>query len=382
MRDAIQRVLPEMIKIRQHLHAHPELKYEEHQTAALVAEKLTAWGYTVNTGVGKTGVTAVLDSGKPGKTVGLRADMDALPMTEQTDLPYQSQIPGKMHACGHDGHTATLLTVAKVLRDFTDQFTGKVKFIFQPAEEGGAGAAAMIQDGVLKNPDVDVIYGYHNFPSKPVGDISSRSGCIFAGQNTLLITVNGKGGHAAMPHLTVDPIFIATAMVQALQGVVSRFTSPTEPCVLSVTQFHAGTTINVIPDQAEFAISLRTTSVEHQQLALTMLKDIIRHIAGAYGASADIVQDSEYPPTLNHAKESDRVLEVANELYGDQLSQGLAAPIMASEDFSYFLQQVPGCFFLVGNGEDSPMCHNTHYNFDDRVLPIAAEMLAALVLDR
>ncbi|MCX6956972.1 MAG: M20 family metallopeptidase [Verrucomicrobiae bacterium] len=252
MKLLLQQLLPEIIELRHHLHAHPELAHEEHETAALVGKTLKKFGYEVTEGIGGTGVSAVLDSGKPGKTVALRADMDALPIHEETDLAHRSTRDGKMHACGHDGHTATLLAAAGALMQCKDQFQGKIKFIFQPAEETGTGAAAMIEDGVLENPKVDAIFGYHNSSKSDFGVFKTKMDCLFASQDVFTVVIHGKGGHAAYPHLTVDPIYIGSMIIQALQGIVSRCSAPVEPVVLSVTQFHAGNTHNVIPSEATF----------------------------------------------------------------------------------------------------------------------------------
>lgn len=376
MKKQLSDIHNDIVSLRHHIHQHPELQYEEELTAALVAKTLTEYGYQVTTGIGETGVTTILDSGKPGKTVALRADMDALPLNELTDLAYKSQYQGIMHACGHDGHTATLLAVAQILREHTDKFTGKIKFIFQPAEEGGAGAAEMIHDGVLTDPSVDAIFAYHNMPSLPFGQIYTRTGCIMGAQNAFDLKIVGKGGHAAIPDQAIDPIYIATLIIQQLQGIVSRLTKPTDPCVLSVTEFHAGSAGNIIPEEADLRLTLRTANSETQQYAISMIHSIVNNIADIYGAHAELAQTSEYPATINTAAEVALIQQTASQLFGDACVKNDAAPIMTAEDFSYFLEEIPGCYVLIGMGESKPMCHSSYYDFDDRLIPIAAELLA------
>lgn len=380
MKAAIQRLLPEIIKIRHQIHEHPELCYQEVKTAALVADTLKKFGYEITTNIGVTGISALLDSGKPGKTVALRADMDALPLQEHTSLSYQSKNPGKMHACGHDGHTATLLAVAGVLKEFTKDFKGKIKFIFQPAEEGGAGAAAMIKDGILDNPKVDAIFGYHNMPQIPFGSIGTKTACLMAAMDTFIITVTGKGGHAAEPETAIDPILIGAQIVQGLQSIASRFTSPTEPIVLTITQFHGGTAYNIIPEDVTLHGTLRTTSVETRAAAKQHMTEIAANIAQAFGATASVNFKDSFPPTINHAIETDFVLNTAGELLGEKNSQRLIVPMMTSEDFSYFLEKVPGCFFFVGCGKADMSLHNPHFDFNDDIIPIAAEMMGRVAM--
>ncbi len=380
MKQQLSDIHHEISDIRHQIHQYPELQYEENITAELVAKTLKSYGYEIKTGIAETGISAILDSGKPGKTVALRADMDALPLTECTDVAYKSKNSGKMHACGHDGHTATLLAVANILRSQRDKFSGKIKFIFQPAEEGGAGAAEMINDGVLEDPAVDAIFAYHNFPSLPFGQIYTRTGCIMAAQNAFECVIVGKGGHAATPDQTIDPIYIATLIIQHLQGIVSRLTKPTDPCVLSVTSFHAGTTNNIIPEQAELKFTLRTTNTSTQQYAITMIHDIVNNIAEIYGAHAELAQISEYPATINSAAETALLQNTAKQIFGDACVAYDNPPIMCAEDFSYFLEKIPGCYVLIGMGE-KPMCHSAYYDFDDRLIPIAAELLAQTAID-
>lgn len=371
----LTQLLPEIIEARQKLHACPELRYEEHETAKLVTECLDRWGYDdVKTSLAKTGITTVIDSGKPGKTVALRADMDALPILEQTGLPYASKNAGKMHACGHDGHTATLLAVAGTLIHCRDLFKGKIKLLFQPAEEGGAGAAEMIKAGALENPKVDAIFGYHNM-SLPLGKIAVKSDCVFAGADFLSIKIHGKGAHAAYPEKSIDPILIGSSIVQALQAVVSRGIAAVNPVVLTVTEFHAGNAINIIPEDARLTISLRTTSPEIRAEALQQLHNIASGVAQSFGARVTIETINDCPPTMNTAAESDLVLQTATELYGKDNIIKMKDPTMATEDFAFYLEKIPGCFFLVGNGEVNSVLHTPNYHFQDSIIPIAASVL-------
>lgn len=368
----LEQLLPQITQIRQTIYANPELKYEEHQTAKLVAQTLEKWGYEVKTGIAKTGVSAIIDSGKPGKTVALRGDMDALPITEKTNLSYASKNIGKMHACGHDGHTATLLAIAGALIQCRDQFKGKIKLIFQPAEEGGAGAAVMIQEGILEN--VDAIFGYHNMPL-PLGKVAVKSACIFAGADFFKIHIYGKGSHAAFPHKSVDPIWVGSNIVQGLQAIVSRNTAAIDPIVLSVTEFHAGNAVNIIPETASLTISLRTTSPAIRNVAMQQCQNIAEGIAASFGARAEIEMISTCPPTMNSVPESDLVFQTAAEIYSKENVLKLINPFMVTEDFAFFLEKIPGCFFLVGNGEVNADLHTPHYNFQDSIIPIAARVM-------
>ncbi len=374
IQETLTHLLPEISKLRQLIHAHPELKYEEYETARLVADYLKNLGYEVQTGIAKTGVSAVIDSGKPGKTVALRADMDALPILEQTGLAYASKNTGKMHACGHDGHTATLLAVANTLMQCCEQFKGKIKLIFQPAEEGGAGAVEMIKAGILENPQVDAIFGYHNMPY-PLGKIAVKSDCIFAGADFFSIKIVGKGSHASYPENSIDPIWIGANIIQGLQSVVSRNISTLQPVVLSVTEFHAGNAVNVIPGEARLTVSLRTTSEPIRALALQQCRKVILGIAESFGATAEITTINECPATINSDKETNLVLQTAKELLGEAQIIELSSPVMITEDFSCFLNKVPGCFFLVGNGEINSALHTSSYNFQDSIIPIAGSVL-------
>jgi len=275
-----------------------------------------------------------------------------------------------------------ILNHAKNYRDYQNKLSGKIKFIFQPAEEGGAGAAAMIADGVLKNPDVDVIFGQHNRPNWSTGLIQAKTGCVLSSRHTIEVTIIGKGGHAATPERTVDPIYIGTAIVQNLQGIVSRLTKPIEPCVLSVIRFNAGNGDNIIPDTATFMISLRTTSQTMTELALQKIQMISEQIATAYSATVSIKTiGKSYPATINTEAEVALVLNTAKQCYGEEKAHYLSQPAMASEDFSFYLEQIPGCYFFIGAGEKRPSCHNNQFDFNDEILPIAAEMLTMTAMN-
>ena len=381
MKSLLQRLLPETIDLRHQLHANPELAHEEYETAALVSKTLRKFAYEVTEGIGGTGVSAVLDSGKPGKTVALRADMDALPIHEETDLAYRSTRDGKMHACGHDGHTATLLAAAGALMQCKDHFQGKIKFIFQPAEETGTGAAAMIEDGVLESPKVDAIFGYHNSTKSDFGVFKTKMNCLFASQDVFTVVIHGKGGHGAYPHLTVDPIYIGSLIIQALQGIVSRCSAPAEPVVLSVTQFHAGNTHNVIPSEATFQGTLRAITPANQAMLKEKLTDITTNIATSFGATAEINFSYSFPPTFNHPQKTQLTYDVAKKVLREKYVALLTEPGMASEDFSYYLKKIPGCYFWMGIGPKEYHPHNLRYEFNNAIIPIAPEMLPQMAID-
>ena len=354
---------------RRHLHTIPELLYDVHQTAAFVADKLREFGCDeVVTGIGRTGVVGII-RGKlgDGPVVGLRADMDALPLTEVTGKPYASQKPGVMHACGHDGHTAMLLGAAKYLAE-TRNFRGAVAAIFQPAEEGGAGGRAMVEDGMMDRFGITSVFGMHNMPGLPVGEFAICHGPIMAATAEFRITVNGKGGHAAMPHKAIDPIVVGAQIVQALQTIVSRGTDPLDAAVVSVTQFHAGDTHNIIPTSAFLGGTIRTLRQEVSDATYRRISEIAEGIAAACGASADVEIIINYPVTVNHADETEFSIRVAEEIAGAGKVDPQLRPLMASEDFSYMLEARHGCFIFVGNG-DTANLHNPAYDFNDDALP-------------
>ncbi len=377
LRQFINEITPHFIQIRQKIHMHPELGYQEELTAAVVAHELKQMGLDVVTGVGGTGVVAMIDSGKAGKTVALRAELDALPMTEMTGRPYKSIHPGKMHACGHDGHTATLLMAANALCNFKDRFKGRVKLIFQPAEEGGgAGAAAMIQDGVLESPAVDAIFAYHNYPTLPVGMVQTLEGTVLSGNTDFTITIHGKGGHAAIPDLNIDPIFMSAILVKNIHELKLESGQ-----IVAITEVNGGSSKNIIPDYVILGGTLRYITIMDREYLKQLLTTMMNKTVSAYGGQAKIELIDHYPPTINSSAETEHVFKVARSLFGNE-RVGLKQKISrAAEDFSFYLQRVPGCYFFMGNGENSASCHNSEYDFNDALLPDAAELMCRIAID-
>ncbi|ABD87288.1 M20 aminoacylase family protein [Rhodopseudomonas palustris] len=359
---------PDIVAWRRDLHAHPELMYEVHRTAAFVADRLREFGCDeVVTGIGRTGVVGVIKGRKPAdgsevRTIALRADMDALPITEANDLPYASQTPGLMHACGHDGHTAMLLGAARYLAE-TRNFAGDAVVIFQPAEEGGAGAAAMIADGLMERFAIDQVYGMHNGPGLPVGCFALRQGPIMASTDSIDIKINGVGGHAARPHKCVDSVLVGAQLVTALQSIVSRSVDPLESAVLSICEFHAGNARNVIPASAELKGTVRTLTADVRDLAEQRVREVVAGVATMTGATIDLVYDRGYPVLVNHAAQTEAASRVARAIAGDGNVHDMP-PLMGAEDFAYMLEARPGAFIFVGNG-DSAGLHHPAYNFND-----------------
>ncbi len=360
---------PEITGWRRHLHQMPELQYDVHQTAAFVAEKLKDFGCDeVVTGIGRTGVVGLIHGSKgKGPTIGLRADMDALPILEATGLPHASKNPGKMHACGHDGHTSMLLGAARHLAE-TRNFAGAVAVIFQPAEEGGAGGREMVRDGLMDKFNISRVFGMHNMPGLDVGKFAIRPGAIMAATDEFNISVRGKGGHAAMPHRTVDPIFIASQFVNAVQAIVSRNTDPLESLVISVTKFHAGDAHNVIPQTAELAGTVRTLQANMRDFAELRMKEVAAGLAAAYGAEINVAYNRNYPVTLNHKAETELAVSVASAQAGPSNVDDNTPPVMGGEDFSYMLEARPGAFIFIGNGKTAWL-HHPEYDFNDEVIP-------------
>lgn len=353
---------------RRHLHLTPELNFDLYETSAFVAAKLKEFGCDdVATGIARTGVVGIIRGRSPGGTVGLRADMDALPIMEASGKPYASTVAGKMHACGHDGHTAMLLGAAKYLAE-TRNFAGSVAVIFQPAEEGGGGGNVMVQEGMMERFGIQKVFGMHNEPGLPVGQFATRVGPIMAATAEFTITVKGKGGHAAMPYQTVDPIVIASQIVTAMQTVVSRNADPIESLVVSVTKFHAGDAYNIIPETAQIAGTVRTLKKEMAELAEKRIRAIVEGIASAGGAHAVIDYDSNYPVTFNHAEETLFAGEVAKSVAGDRNVETDMPPVMGGEDFSYMLNVRPGAFIFIGNGDTAGL-HHPAYDFNDEAIP-------------
>ncbi|GAA0786129.1 amidohydrolase [Roseibium denhamense] len=365
---------------RRDFHENPEILYETVRTAGKVAELLTSFGVDeVATGIGKTGVVGVIKgrNGGTGRTIGLRADMDALPIEEITGKPYASKIPGKMHACGHDGHTAMLLGAAKYLAE-TRNFDGSVVVIFQPAEEGGAGAKAMIDDGLMTRWPIEEVYGMHNFPGMPVGEFAICKGPIMAATDEFKITVTGRGGHAAKPHETVDPIVVGSNIVNALQTIASRNANPLDSVVVSVTVFKAGNAYNVIPQEVFMQGTVRTLSPDMRDLAEDRMRKIVQSVADAFDAKANLEFNRGYPVTANHDAQTDFAAEVAEGIAGKGKVIRDIDPMMGGEDFSYMLEERPGAFIFAGNG-DSAGLHHPAYDFNDDLIPLGSSYWVKLV---
>jgi amidohydrolase len=370
----------EITEWRRDIHAHPELLYDTHRTAELVADKLKAFGVDeIATGIGQTGVVGVIrgKTNNSGKVIGLRADMDALPLEEITGKPYASTIPGKMHACGHDGHTAMLLGAAKYLAE-TRNFDGTAVVIFQPAEEGGAGAKAMIDDGLMDRFGIQEVYGMHNLPGAPVGTFHIRPGSIMAAADRLRIEIEGTGCHAAKPHEGVDTILVGAHIVQAVQSIASRNTDPLKSVVVSLTTFNAGFTDNVIPQTAVLRGTVRTLDPEIRDMAEARLKQIVPTIAEAFGAKATIHYKRDYPITSNHEAQTEFAAGIAREIAGADNVDTDVPPTMGGEDFSFMLQERPGAFIFAGNG-DTAMLHHPAYDFNDELIPVGCSYWVKLV---
>ena len=355
---------------RREFHAHPELRFDVHRTAGSVAEKLKSFGCDeVVPGIGRTGVVGVIRGRKAGnRVIGLRADMDALPLEEETGLPYKSTVPGKMHACGHDGHTSMLLGAAKYLAE-TRNFAGTAVVIFQPAEEGGAGALAMIKDGLISRFGIHEVSGMHTFPGLPVGAFAIRSGAIMAAADHLQIHIDGKGGHAARPHLSIDTILVGAQIIDQLQSIVARNVDPVESAVVSVCTFQAGHADNVIPQHALLRGTARSFTPQVRELLHKRIGELVEGTARMYGASAKVTYTSGYPVVVNHDRETAFAADIAREIAGKDKVDTNVAPVMGAEDFSFMLQERPGAFIFVGNG-DSAGLHHPAYDFNDETIPV------------
>lgn len=379
---------------RHAIHQNPELGFEEHATSALVAEQLRALGYTVSVGLAETGVVGQLVFGDgTGPKLGLRADMDALPLQEETGLPWASQQAGKMHACGHDGHTAILLGAATVFAERhaanANQFNGTLTLIFQPAEEvgGGGGAQRMLDDGLFDRFPCDAIFALHNMPGIPVGECHFRAGPFLCSSDRVRIVIRGKGGHGGLPHLAVDPTVAAASMITAAQGIVSRTVDPIDTVVLSVGQLHAGFTYNIIPETVSLELSVRALRPETRNAVQARLTHLVHHQAASFGCEADIHYETGYPVLVNDASVIDVMTRAAKAVFGDAHVHTEASPLTGSEDFAYLLEQVPGCYVLIGNGDNGYATgqaigpcsvHNPHYDFNDENLPLGASLWVRL----
>ena len=373
---------PDIQAWRRDIHENPELLYDVHRTAALVADRLREFGCDeVVTGLGKTGVVGVIKGRKPvgkneNKVIGLRADMDALPIEEATDLPYASKTPGKMHACGHDGHTAMLLGAARYLAE-TRNFAGDAVVIFQPAEEGGAGAAAMIKDGLMDRFKIEQVFGMHNTPGLAVGSFAIRPGPMMAATASIDIKIEGHGGHAARPHKTIDSLLVGTQLVSTLQSIVSRNVDPLESAVLSICEFHAGNARNVIAQTAILRGTVRTLTKETAELVEKRVREIVAGMAQVTGARIDLTYEHGYPVTVNHPSQTDFAIQVAKEIAGDNKVYE-TPPMMGAEDFSYMLEARPGAFIFCGNGDTAGL-HHPAYNFNDDAIPFGTSYWVKLV---
>ena len=372
--DSVQKRHEEMTGWRRELHSRPELAFQEKWTSDFVAEKLESFGLPIHRGLAGTGVVATLKNGE-GPSIGLRADMDALPLLEKNQFGHRSQNEGKMHACGHDGHTTMLLGAAKYLAE-TKNFQGDVVLVFQPAEEGFAGAKAMIEDGLFERFPVDEIYGMHNFPNLKEGALAVAPGPKLAAADNFVIEIKGKGSHGAMPSNSIDPILCASAITQGLQQLVSRNSDPQKTLVVTVASFHSGDANNVIPDSATLTGTVRYYDTSIGDMTRDRFKKIVNGIASAHGAIASVNYIVGYPPTINHERESKFALEVAKEVSG-ALATDNQTPMMGSEDFSYFLQKKPGAYAWIGNGDSAPL-HNPKYDFNDSILTVGSSFLAKI----
>lgn len=369
----------ELRAIRHDLHQHPELAFEETRTSETVARELTRLGYKVTRDLAGTGVVGTLSSGHGRKSIGLRADMDALPIAETTGLAYASKTPGKMHACGHDGHVSVLLGTARYLAETRD-FDGTVHLIFQPAEENIGGAQRMIEEGLFKRFPCDAVFAFHNWPGMPTGQFAVRPGTIMAAVDTPTVIISGPGGHGALPHKSADPIVAAAAVVTALQTIVARNVDPNEPAVVTVGTFNAGTACNIIPESAKLELSVRSCSGLVRRLLAERIPAIVKGVAEAHGCKAAIDYEFGYPATVNTPEETAFARAIADELKGAHPIIDLAAPTMISEDFAYMLEATPGCYFMIGNGDEPErkMLHTPDYDFNDELLVIAAAQFARM----
>jgi hippurate hydrolase len=368
----------EVAEWRRHLHENPELLYDVHHTAEFVAEKLKAFGCdVVETGLGRTGVVGIIKGSQgEGPVVGFRADMDALPILETSGKSWASKTPGKAHSCGHDGHTAMLLGAAQYLAE-TRNFKGSVAVIFQPAEEGGAGALAMINDGLMEKFGIAQVYGMHNEPRLPVGSFAIRKGSTMAAADTFEITINGRGSHAAQPHLSIDPVLAASHVVVALQSIVSRETDPLKSLVVTVASIHGGEASNVIPAFVKLTGTVRTLLPETRDFAEKRLREVAEATATAHGASAEVAYHRGYPVTFNHDEETDFAIEIASKVAGPKAVNVGVPPHMGAEDFSYMLEKRPGAFIFIGNG-DTANLHNAAYDFNDEAIPFGVSYWVTL----
>ena len=368
----------DMAKWRQHLHQNPELGRECYKTAEYVSERLKEFGITeIHTGYASSGLVAIIEGKAPGRTIGLRADMDALPITENTGLSYSSVNEGVMHACGHDGHTTMLLGAARYLSE-TRNFSGRVALIFQPDEEATGGAKAMVEEGIIEQFQIEEVYALHNIPGHDIGVMYTRSGPIMAGADSFSVEIKGKGGHAAYPHEVKDPIVAALSIAQAFQTIVSRNNIPSDDLVISITQVHSGTTDNVIPETAYLNGTVRTFDLSVQEMVIKRMEKIISGLAMSFEVEAKLNYEKGYPPTINHEEATNFAIEVANDVCGPDQVLTSVSKEMGAEDFSYMLEKRPGAYLFLGIGEGAGL-HNPNYDFNDAAAPIGASFFARLI---
>jgi amidohydrolase len=372
----IVRFVDDLTAIRRDLHANPEIGFEEVRTAASVADKLTAWGVEVHTGIGGTGVVGIIRGDRPGGAIGLRADMDALPMQELAEVPYRSRRDGVFHGCGHDGHTTMLLGAARYLAD-TRKFPGEIRLIFQPAEEGLGGARAMIADGLFQRFPCHEVYGLHNWPEGPVGRITVKPGIAMAASDQLDISISGRGAHGAQPQLSRDPTIVAVTLAQALQSIVSRNVNPLDAAVLSITKLHAGSAYNVIPEAATLGGTIRTFDGKVRTMLHQRIRELAAGLATAFGVTITVTITDGYRALCNSEEHSLAAINVARQIVGAELAEVIDMPLTGSEDFSDMLDIVPGAYLLLSQGPGASL-HNPHYVFNDDIIPIGASLLARI----
>ncbi|MBV7393612.1 M20 aminoacylase family protein [Mameliella sediminis] len=376
--NSIAALEPEMTAWRRHLHQHPELGLDCFKTADFVVERLKGFGITeIHTGIARTGVVAIVEGRAPGRTIGLRADMDALPMEDLSGTEHASKVPGMAHTCGHDGHTTMLLGAAKYLAE-TRNFAGRVALIFQPAEENEGGGRIMVEEGMMDRFDIEEVYGIHNMPGGEVGQMLTNRGALLAGVDEFTIIITGQGGHGAMPFQTRDPVVCAASMVQALQTIVSRNVDALERLVVSVTQIHTGSAMNIVPETAVLNGTVRYFDKDVQTLVKSRMAEIAEFQAKSFGMSAELDYIDGYPPTINHPEQAEFAAQVAREVVGADAVDIDSPPIMPGEDFSYMLEARPGAYLFLGQG-DTPVCHHPRYDFNDSIAPIGASFFARLV---
>ncbi|WP_299932837.1 M20 aminoacylase family protein [uncultured Pelagimonas sp.] len=376
--NSIAAMQDDLTEWRRHLHQHPELGLDCFKTAAFVVEKLKEFGITeIHEGIARTGVVAIIEGREPGRTIGLRADMDALPMDDMSGTDHASKVPGVAHTCGHDGHTTMLLGAAKYLAE-TRNFAGRVALIFQPDEEGGGGGRIMVEEGMMERFEIDEVYGIHNSPEDAEGHLLTAPGPLMAAVDSFQINIKGKGGHGAMPYSTRDPIMAAVATVQSIQSIVSRNVDALDRLVVSVTQIHSGTSHNIIPETAFIEGTVRSFDKGVQALVMERMSEIVDHQAKVFGMTAELTYEQGYPATVNHADQAAFAAQVAREVVGNDKVDDNVKPIMAAEDFSYMLEARPGAYLFLGQG-GGPVCHHPEFDFNDAIAPVGASFFARLV---